>query len=176
MMKSRLVLIVVFLIVLLPFLLMCDFYLPSRNVLRITGTEVVRVDADGKRVQSDGRGSDTRDVFYIYAEDIKTKKPHVFENEDTAWGFPFYFKFNSTDMQATANSIAGERGTAIISSYGWRIPLVSWFPNATSVTRAPADVSPFPWFKTVFFIIVAAIFAGLWGATRRFRRKPVATV
>ncbi|QZO02240.1 DUF1523 family protein [Chenggangzhangella methanolivorans] len=160
-------------VVFLPFILMASFYFPSKDVLRITGTEVVRVDADGKRIQGDGRGRETRDVFYIYAEDIESKKPHVFENEDTSWGFPFYFKFNSTDVQATANSIAGERGTAIISSYGWRIPLVSWFPNATSVTRAAADASPFPWFNTVFLLILAGVLVALWRATRRFRKPTV---
>jgi len=44
--------------------------------------------------------------FYVFAEDVETKKPRVFRNEDTGWGFPFYFKFNSADLQAVAQSIA----------------------------------------------------------------------
>ena len=59
----------------------------------------------------------------------------VFRNEDTGWGWPFYFKFNAADVQAKAKSMEFEKRLAIITSYGWpsvfllfgALPII-WFP------------------------------------------------
>jgi hypothetical protein len=136
-----------------------DYFLPHHAVLRVVGTEVKRVGADGKPVTGQRAGG-TRDVFYIFAEDIKTKTPHVFRNEDTGWGFPWYFKFNSADIQAAAQSIAGEHGTAVLTYYGWRIQIFSLYPNVTKIARAEPDAWVVPWFNLVFFTII--IGGGIW--------------
>lgn len=136
-----------------------DYVLPHHAVLRVVGTEVKRVGSDGKIVSNQQSGA-TRDVFYVFAEDIETKKPHVFRNEDTGWGFPWYFKFNSADIEAATQSIASERGTAILTYYGWRIQLFSFYPNVTNITRAEPGAWTIPWFNLVFFSVI--IGGGVW--------------
>jgi hypothetical protein len=139
-------------------LVFLDYFLPHHAVVRIVGTEIKRVGKDNTAAK-DTTQSHTRDVFYIYTEEIKTKKPRVFRNEDTGWGFPWYFKFNSADLQAIAQSIAGEHGTAVVTYYGWRIQIISLMPNVINIERAEPDASPIPWFNLFFFGILIAVIA-----------------
>ena len=132
-----------------------DYVLPHHAVLRIVGTEVKRVSPSiGQRTAG------TLDVRYIYAEEIESKKPRVFRNEDTGFGFPWYFKFNSADVQAAAQSIANEHGTAAFTYYGWRIQIFSLFPNVIKIARAEPGTWTIPWFNLAFFCIV--IGGGIW--------------
>lgn len=158
--------IVLLLAAIVPVVVFLDFVLPRHDVVRIVNTEVKRVDRDGRSVGDQREAG--QDVYYIYAEDIETRKPHVYRNEDTGWGFPFYFKFNSADVQAIASSVAAEKGVARITKYGWRFTVLSMFPNATAVKRwDPAD-AVIPWFNIVLFAGVAALGAvGLFGIRRR---------
>ncbi len=150
-----------------PCVLFFDYVLPRHDVVRIVNTEVKRVDSAGRSI-GDAR-EPGRDVYYIYAEDPETKKPHVYRNEDTGWGFPFYFKFNSADLQAAASSIAAEQGVALVTKYGWRLTIFSMFPNVVAVRRwDPAD-AVIPWFNIVFFAAIAAL-AIYVGAKIRRRR------
>jgi hypothetical protein len=118
-----------------------DYFLPHHTVYRVVGTEVKRVTKDGTSVFGQ-RTTGTSDVRYIYAEDIESKKPRVFRNEDTGFGFPWYFKFNSADVQAAAQSIANEHGTAALTYYGWRIQLSDCTWTTRSAARWPAASSP----------------------------------
>ncbi len=156
-------------------LALLDYFLPHHRVLRIVGTEIKRVDATG-RTSKDKAPGQTHDVYYVYAEDVETKKPHVFRNEDTGWGFPWYLKFDSADVQATAQSIAGERGTAIFTYYGWRIQIFSLMPNAVKIVRAAPDATVFPWFNVAFFAVLLGAIAwivlrirglGRWWTSKR---------
>jgi hypothetical protein len=144
------------------------YVLPRHDVVRIVNTEVRRVDASGKPIGSGDNPAASRDVYYVYAEDVDDRSPRVYRNEDTGWGFPFYFKFNSADVQAVASSIAAERGVALVTKYGWRAQLFSWFPNAVSVRRwDPAD-TVIPWFNIVFFTLLAV--GAVWLALKLRRR------
>jgi len=138
-----------------------DYVLPHHGVYRVVGTEVKRVTKEGAPFTGQ-RTPGTLDVRYIYAEDIDSKKPHVFRNEDTGFGFPWYLKFNSADVQAAAQSIANERQTAAFTYYGWRIQLFSLFPNVIKVKRAEPGTWVIPWFNIVFFAV--AIGGSLWFA------------
>ena len=149
--RSRLIKLAVLLLILAPVGALLHRFLPQHDVLRLVGTEVRRIDLDGRP------GGETRDVFYIYGETLDTKRPRVYRNEDTGWGLPPYFKFNSADLQAVAASIAAERGTAILTNYGWRINLFSMFPNVTGISRAPDGASPFPWFNVIFLLVLGGI-------------------
>lgn len=51
----------------------------------------------------------------------------VYRNEDTRFGFPFYFKFNSADISALAQSLVNQQ--VEVQYYGWRINLFNMFPN-----------------------------------------------
>lgn len=162
--------VVVLLVAAVPFTFL-DYFLPHHDVLRIVGTEVRRP-ATFSKSTSDKAGA-AQDIFYIFAEEIETKKPHVFRNEDTGWGFPWYFKFNSADLQATALSIAGERGTALFTYYGWRVQIFSVLPNVINVKRvAPNAETPLPWFNLAFAggVIGGTLLLTLWIRGRRNRR------
>lgn len=132
-----------------------DYFLPHHALLRVVGAETRRP------VGSSKSNPATHDIFYVFAEDVETKKPRVFRNEDTGWGFPWYFKFNSADLQAVAQSIASEHGIGLFTYYGWRIQIFSVVPNVTNIKRAAPDAElPFPWFNAAFFAVL--IGAGLW--------------
>ena len=136
-----------------------DYFLPHHAIVRLVGAETRRP------VGTNESHTTTHDVFYVFAEDVETKKPRVFRNEDTGWGFPFYFKFNSADLQAVAQSIAGERGTALLTYYGWRIQILSVVPNVTNIKRAALDERPpIPWFNLGFAAVVigGSIWLALW--------------
>lgn len=167
-MSSR-ILMVVLALVLAPIAAGLHYVLPRHDVVRIVNTEVRRVDASGKPISGGERPGSSRDVYYIYAEDPESRDPHVYRNEDTGWGFPFYFKFNSADEQAVAASISGEKGTALITKYGWRLQLFSWFPNAVNVRRWEPGQSVIPWFNIVFFSGAALLIGYLLIRIRRAR-------
>lgn len=128
------------------------YALPKVTVARIIQTEVKRVDAEGA----------TRDVYQIQAEEVEGENVRVFRNEDNL----FYFKFNSADMQATASNMSrgDEQPTVAIRHYGWRIPVLSAFPNAVHVWDVEPDYHHFP----LFNLSVIALLIG-FGAYLRYR-------
>ena len=76
-------------------------------------------------------------------------------NEDTRWGFPFYFKFNSTDLQARAQSFAGSQKTVQIKFYGWRIAMFDEFRNAVSIKELSENEQVArPVMSYVFYVIL----------------------
>lgn len=147
--------------------------LPSRDIVRITGTDVVRsteevTSAAGQEV------SRTRDVRYINTVDT-SGKPMVYRNEDTGWGWPPYFKFNSADLAAKAdNAISSEEAPRwmVLTHYGWRFQLFSTFPNAVEIHPAEGpDQSLIPWFNMSVVAILLAIGGFIWWRMRAFFRK-----
>ena len=153
------------------------YYLPSKDVVRIVGTDVKRLDMD---VDDMSKGADgqsvTRDVRFVNAV-WEDDSPRVYRNEGTGWGFPWYFKFYSGNVQAQAQDIAG-RGEgerwAVVTHYGVRIEILDLYPNATSLTSvAGPDHKVFPWFRIVFLTFLALIIWAIWRAVLRFRRAHV---
>jgi Protein of unknown function (DUF1523) len=142
------------------------YFLPRHDVVRIIGTDTRRPIGSRKSDVS------THMEFFINAEDIESQKPRVFHNEDTRWGFPWYFKFNAPELQAVAQSIATERGTALVTYYGLRIKILSMLPNITNIRRAaPDEAPPIPWFNLIIaaFVIGGSIWFALW--IRRLRNR-----
>ncbi len=130
------------------------YTLPQHDTVRIVDIDVARMDTGGV----DSRGNAlTRDVRFIYAlfpdgDEIE------YRNEDTNWGFPFYFKFDSARLANQASNLKSTEATptwVIVRHYGWRIPWLSMFPNALSVRPAEGpDDGVFPWFSVVFLTIL----------------------
>ncbi len=147
------------------------YFLPHHDVLRIVGTDTRRPIGSTKSDVS------THMEFFVNTEDIETQQPRVFHNEDTRWGFPWYFKFNSAELQAVAQSLANERGTALITYYGMRIKILSIVPNLTNIKRAaPDEVPPLPWFDfgiATIFMAAIAYLLGLWYRGDWKRRRSV---
>jgi hypothetical protein len=158
------------------------YVLPRHAVVYITSTENRIVSADevrGFRAFSDGststvQGRIVEDVFFI-----NTTRPNgrvlVFRNEDTGFGFPWYLKFNSADVQARAQDAVSTQAAPrwmAVRYYGWRVPYLSMFPNAVSLWPvAGPDVRIVPWFSIVILILLAAVVWAVWSRLRRWRRR-----
>ncbi len=125
------------------------YALPQRDVVRIVDTDVTRMDTG-----TDANGQViTRDVRFIYAK-YGDGDPMEYRNEDTGWGFPWYFKFDEAKL---ANRAADLKSTeespkwVVLRHYGWRIPVLDMFPNALSIRNAEGpDESLIPWFNIIF--------------------------
>ncbi len=164
-------LLVVFLLALGLFL---HWTLPSRDVVRVLGTDVARQQA----VVTNERGEDvtvSRDIRYINAV-TPGGRPRVYRNEDTGWGWPPYFKFDSANLAAEAQNVASTEAAprwVVVTHYGWRIPIASAFPNAISIRPAEGpDQTLIPWLKIIVLVLFLA-FAGYmwWWLHRVFKRR-----
>lgn len=156
-----------------------NYYLPSRDVVRIVGTEVKRVDVDSgapfwDRADIGTNEEATRDVRFINAE-FPNGRTRVYRNEDTGWGFPPYFKFDSGDVTAQAQSLSKlDDQWVAVRHYGWRIKLFSIFPNATSIKRVDGpNVLLIPWFNIVFIGLILLLWFWAWRSIRRWKAKRI---
>lgn len=148
------------------------YVLPQSDVVLITGVEVKRVDDDGVINAENPADGPTRDVYFINTEHPDTKKVVVYRNEDTGWSFPWYFKFDSADIQAKAQGYSRDaQQLALIRHYGWRIQILSVFPNITSIEATSTRAEPYPWFNTIFFSVIAIAFLALGIAIKRRKRR-----
>ena len=151
------------------------YNLPRTQVMQIIGTDVKRLDSadkgktDGARQVQGKKGVVvSRDVRFVNAVS-QSGKAEVFRNEDTGWGWPPYFKFNSADITAQAQSFttAEEKTWILVKYYGWRIHIFDIFPNVTSLKQVTRDYTHIPWFNIVFLGLLGA---GGYYAVCRFRR------
>lgn len=167
------------LILLIVGAVLLNYYLPDRDVVQIVGTEVKRIDVESgapfwDRADIGTTEGATRDVRFINAE-FENGKTRVYRNEDTGWGFPPYFKFDSGDVTAQAQSLAKSDGKWVaVRHYGWRIKLFSIFPNATSIKQVSGpDAFLIPWFNIVFIGLLLLIWFLLWRMFRRWKAKRI---
>jgi hypothetical protein len=148
--------------------------LPQYDVVAITGVEVKRVDDDGVINAENPADGPTRDVYFINTEHPSSKAVMVYRNEDTGWSFPWYFKFDSADVQAKAQGYSRDaQQLALIRYYGWRIQILSVFPNITDIEATNSREEPFPWFNTIFLSVgTLLILFAVFFLRRRLKRQP----
>jgi hypothetical protein len=143
-------------------LALLHFYLPQGDVVRITGTEVKRMDVDTGELPQGGEVSGlTRDVRFINAV-TESRDTRVYRNEDTGWGWPPYLKFDSADVTAQAQDLAGRQAWVLVEHYGWRIRWLSMFPNAVELTEVEAGYDYFPWAAVIFLALILLAVAGVY--------------
>ncbi len=156
------------------------YSLPSRDIVRIVGTDVKRMDVDAGWFWA---GSDagtvanaTRDVRFIEAIWPEGGE-RVYRNEDTNWSWPPYFKFDSSNLNARAKSLVSDGESpqwVIVRHYGWRFEFMSMFPNALSMT--PTDdpnQQLIPWFNIVLLGLLAGLFLWIYIKIRSFKELTV---
>ncbi len=157
------------LIVIAPVGVFLDFFLPRSSILQVTSTDVRRLDNDNNQVgQTVKIGTETRDVFFINTTVPGTDQVRVFRNEDTNFGWPFYLKFNDSDINAKAAKLAVDKAYAKVTYYGYRIQILSMWPNVVSIERAELGDSTFPWGRLVFFVLVGSLIGYVWWKVRGF--------
>jgi len=101
----------------------------------------------------------------------------VYRNEDTGWGWPPYFKFDTANLQAEAGdlkSTAAAPQWAVLRHYGWRNEYLTIFPNAVEIWPVEGpEVRIIPWFNIVVLTLLTAIFWALRVRWVRFRSKRI---
>jgi len=134
------------------------YFMPRATKGLITGTEVKRMD----RSETPKNDAQTRDVRFIYATELETKKAIVFRNEDNGW----YFKFDAGDIAAEATKLAKNDidEVALIKYYGLRIAILDSYPNVLSIEEVTEDYVYVPWVNMVVLILMLVAF--IWGGVK----------
>lgn len=154
------------------------YTLPQRDIVRVVNTYEERQDFAGwtkifwSNPAASSAESATQDVLFI--QTVKTSGDvMVYRNEDTSWGWPPYFKFDTANLQTEAADGISEKDAPewyAISHYGWRNTWLSIFPNALSIQPVEGpDTRLIPWFNIVFLTVLFVIFATIWRLWRNFR-------
>ncbi|HEX6590648.1 MAG TPA: DUF1523 family protein [Moraxellaceae bacterium] len=174
--KVRAVLWTLLVLVLVAFGLLLAYSLPHHEVVHVNGHEVKRIDLSGKFVDPQKALEGTRDVFFIYTADAETNEVRVFRNEDTRFNFPWYLKFDSSEVQGRAQLLARDNSQyALATYYGWRIPMFGMFPNAVNLEAWPDTQEPFPVFNTIFFVVLGLLVLVIAWKWRKWRRSKAVT-
>ena len=158
------------------------YTLPHHKVGWVADTEVRRVDFGANSLfwahsdTGETTGTINRDVQFIRTV-MPNGKPYVYRNEDTGWGWPPYFKFDTDNLQTDAAKLRSTQDSpnwAVVTYYGWRIPYLSIYPNAVRIKPVDGpDHTVINWFNIVFLTVFAAVVYGLWVRWRRFKAKRI---
>ena len=146
--------------------LFLHYTLPQRDIVRIldTGNRITQIGANWifYSIEDTGTGAETnttRDIRFIDAVYEDGETVMVYRNEDTGWFWPPYFKWDSSTLQAEATNLRSTSAApqwVAVTHYGWRIPLVSAFPNAVKITPVDGpDVQLIPWVNIVILSFLA---------------------
>ena len=161
------------------------YTLPQHDVARITDTYLERINFGENALfwanagTGDAVDRPSRDVFFI--QTFRTNgRPMIYRNEDTGWGWPPYFKFNTSNLQAQAADLESRSTSGqevqwgMIRHYGWRNEFLSIYPNAVKVWRVDGpDARVIPWVNIAILTLLAAFFWAIWVRWRRFRRARI---
>ncbi len=158
------------------------FYtLPRHDIVRITDTLERRVDYTGRsndwfwaNPPAKDSPNQTRDIYFI--QSIKDDgDAMMYRNEDTGWGWPPYFKFDSSTIQTEASDLtssAQDPQWVLVTRYGIRSELFSIYPNVLKLKPvASPDVRVIPWASIIILVVLAAIFWAVRVRWIRFRAK-----
>lgn len=131
-----------------------SYVMPHYSAGVVAGVEVKRADKDGIINKNNVADGPTHDVYFIYTHQPNDDtKVQVYRNEDTRWGFPFYFKFNSADLAGMAQSL--DKQLVQIKYYGWRIKIFNTFPNVVSIKPlSNVDSLSHPIFSYILYVIL----------------------
>lgn len=145
------------------------YTLPQHDIVKITGTynRLTTIGSSNAWAYSSpdtgtAESSTTRDIRFI-----ETAYPDgsvmVYRNEDTGWIWPPYFKYDSSNLQAEAGNLKSDAANpkwVVVTHYGWRLPILSIYPNAVSVREAAGPderVIPYVSIVVIVFLIFAVV-------------------
>jgi hypothetical protein len=159
------------------------YTLPQHDVVRVVATDVRRVDFGENSLfwaqQDTGQeaaAAANRDVRFVETF-YPSGKPMVFRNEDTGWGWPPYFKLDSSNLQAELTDFVSTKEApqwVLLRHYGWRNEFFTIFPNAVAVKPVEGpDHKVTNWFNIAFLTMLAAIVWAAWVRLRRFRQRRI---
>lgn len=163
------------------------YTIPQIDVVRVTEIVERRVDFGENSIfwASPDSGADTerndRYIRFVYArypaENPEDSRGMEFRNEDTGWGWPPYFKFDSDGLQNDISDFVSDRDEprwVAIRHYGWRNEFYTIYPNAVGMWPVDGpDDRPWNIIGWICWILAGAV---LWFLTARwikFRRNVV---
>lgn len=161
------------------------YTLPQKDIVTVQGTEIIRQDFSGfNRIfyaAADSGNDETtvnRDLRLINTTRHKDGRVMVYRNEDTGFGWPPYFKLDSSNLQAEAQGATSTKAAPewyLITHYGWRNEWLTIYPNAISLKQisGPEVGKPIPWVNIIILTILAAITYAVWVRWRRFRNARI---
>lgn len=159
-------------LVLLAIAALLAWVLPQHRLVYVQGTEVRR--EDGSTVQARDmppRLLPGRDIYYIHTANPDRTDVHVFRNEDTGFSFPWYFKMDAAEVQGRAQLLARKQDQlALVTYYGWRIPVLQLFPNAVDIQAWDRPEEPLPLFNLTFLTLLGLVAGSITWRLRRWRR------
>ncbi|WP_174258172.1 DUF1523 family protein [Tabrizicola piscis] len=164
--------------------LFLHYTLPQRDIVRVvdTGNRITQIGANWifYSIEDTGTGAETsttRDIRFIDAVFEDDSTVMVYRNEDTGWFWPPYFKWDSSTLQAEATNLRSTRDApkwVAITHYGWRIPLLSAFPNAVKITPVEGpDVTLIPWVNILLLTFIAFLVVMARRMWLQFRERMV---
>lgn len=133
------------------------YVIPHKENVIFTGTDVVLAGKnDSENVDAKER---VRDVRVIYGK-TPDGKVRTYHNEDSPW----HFKFDSGTETSLVNSILHEQSQTqkdtgvVVSSYGWRIEILSMYPNIISIEKSDEKTGNyFYWIAMAFVMLFSSI-------------------
>jgi hypothetical protein len=165
--------------------LFLHYTLPQRDVVQIINTynKLTPVGSNWMfySIEDVGTGAETtatqRDIRFIEAVFPDGKTVMVYRNEDTGWVWPPYFKWDSSTLQAEATNYTTEKANpqwVAVTHYGWRIPMISIYPNAVRITPVEGpDVSLIPWLNIIILVLLAFMVFMIRRMWLQFRERTV---
>jgi hypothetical protein len=156
------------------------YTLPQKDIVWVQGTEIIRQDFSGvnrifyaKADTSSADNTVNRDLRLINTTRANGRV-QVYRNEDTGFGWPPYFKLDSSNLQAEAQGAVSSKATPdwyLMTHYGWRNEWLTIYPNAISLKpiAGPEVGKPIPWVNIFVLTILAAVVYAIWVRWRRFR-------
>jgi hypothetical protein len=152
------------------------YTLPQHDIVRVVGTNTERTNIPSNRTMFWSSGEPTRDVQFI--QTVKANgKTMEYRNEDTGWGWPPYFKFDTSSLYTEASDAVSNKANPewyAITHYGWRNEVLSIFPNAIAIKPvAGPDARIVPWVNIVILIFFAIVFLLIWRMWVQFRERTI---
>lgn len=158
------------------------YTLPQHDIVRIADTYEKRIDFGENSFfwASPDAGNAAvganRDVFFI--QTIRPNgKPMVYRNEDTGFGWPPYFKLDTSNLQTEATDLKSNKETpqwVSVTHYGWRNEFISIYPNAVGVKPVDGpDVRIIPWVNIVILLTLAILIFMLRRMWAQFRERSI---
>lgn len=158
------------------------YTLPQHDIVRVADTYEKRIDFGENSIfwaapdTGNAVGGANRDVFFI--QTIKPNgKPLVYRNEDTGWGWPPYFKLDTSNLQAEASDLKSGKADPVwvsVTHYGWRNEFLSIYPNAVGVKIVESpDVRIIPWVSIVILLVLAFLVFMLWRMWQQFMERTI---
>ena len=143
------------------------YTLPQHDIVKITGTynRLTTIGSENAWAYASpdtgtAESGTTRDIRFIEAA-YPDGDVMVYRNEDTGWIWPPYFKYDSSNLQAEAGNLKSDAASpkcVIVTHYGWRLPILSIYPNAVSVREAASPderVIPYVSIVVIAFLLFA---------------------